>query len=106
MGNITNLATTGNYATEANGLKVSFNFVIDNETKELTISDGKVTEPTSDENERVTTLATFNKRDLGSEIKNSLSFRVAKGREVELVTIITDAISALETEIVAGTVIE
>lgn len=106
MGNITNLATTGNYATEANGLNVSFNFVIDNETKELTISDGKVTEPTSDEYERVTTLATFNKREIGAEVKNSLSFRVAKGREVELVAIVVTAISALETEIVADTVIE
>jgi hypothetical protein len=44
MGNITNLATTGNYATEANGLNVSFYFNINNETKEFTVSNGKVTE--------------------------------------------------------------
>ena len=33
MGNITNLATTGNYATEVGDIKVSFNFQIDNESK-------------------------------------------------------------------------
>lgn len=31
MGNITNLATTGNYTTEADGLEVEFSFAIDNE---------------------------------------------------------------------------
>lgn len=100
MGNITNLATTGNYATEANGIKVSFDFQIDNESKALkVISNGQVTEDGKQ-------IATFNMDDRtirpipeGEKLAN---YSLPKGREVEVVTYITDAVKALEGKIKQG----
>ena len=100
MGNITNLATTGNYATEANGIKVSFDFQIENETKTIKVnSNGQVTE-----NGRQ--IATFNMDDRtirpvpeGEKLAN---YSLPKGREVEVVTYITDAVKALEGKIKQG----
>lgn len=104
MGNITNLATTGNYATEANGIKVSFSFQIENETKIIkVISNGQVTE-----NGRQ--IATFNMDDRtirpvpeGEKLAN---YSLPKGREVELVTAIVDAINALESKVKNGEAVQ
>lgn len=105
MGNITNLATTGNYATEANGLKVSFNFTINNETTELTVSNGRVTEQKSGEDEmgnaivRDSLLATFNKNDYEPEVRNGITMRLTAGRELELAEVIVNAVKGLEQKI-------
>lgn len=104
MGNITNLATTGNYATEANGIKVSFDFQIENESKALRIiSNGQVTE-----NGRQ--IATFNMDDRtirpvpeGQKLAN---YSLPKGREIELLTAIVDAINALEEKIKNGEAVQ
>ena len=104
MGNITNLATTGNYATEANGIKVSFDFQIENETKTIkVISNGQVTE-----NGRQ--IATFNMDDRtirpvpeGQKLAN---YNLPKGREVELLTAIVDAINALESKVKNGEAVQ
>ena len=104
MGNITNLATTGNYATEANGIKVSFDFQIENETKTIkVISNGQVTE-----NGRQ--IATFNMDDRtikpvpeGQKLAN---YNLPKGREVEVVTAIVNAVEALEYKIKSGKAFE
>lgn len=104
MGNITNLATTGNYATEANGIKVSFDFQIENETKTIkVISNGHVTEDGRQ-------IATFNMDDRtirpvpeGQKLAN---YNLPKGREVELLTAIVDAINALEERIKQGEAVE
>ena len=103
MGNITNLATTGNYATEAEGLKVEFSFVIDNEKKMLKQFNGSVREVT-EEAEDVrpgNNLATFNKND-HHEVRNGVTMTLTKGREVELATAIVNAVKALEAKIVQG----
>ena len=100
MGNITNLATTGNYATKANGIKVSFDFKIENETKTIkVISNGHVTEDGRQ-------IATFNMDDRtirpvpeGEKLAN---YALLNGREVEVVTYITDAVKALEGKIKQG----
>lgn len=108
MGNITNLATTGNYATEANGLKVSFYFTINNETKELTVSGGRVTEKKSGEDEmgntivRDNTIATFHKNDHEPELRNGITMRLTTGRELELAEVIMNAVKALEQKINQG----
>lgn len=104
MGNITNLATTGNYAKEANGIKVSFDFQIENETKTIkVISNGHVTEDGRQ-------IATFNMDDRtirpvpeGEKLAN---YSLPKGREVEVVTAIVDAINALEARIKQGEAVE
>lgn len=97
MGNITNLATTGNYATEVGDIKVSFNFQIDNESKALkVISNGQVTEDGRQ-------IATFNMDDRtikpvpeGQKLAN---YNLPKGREVEMVTAIVNAVAAFEAKI-------
>lgn len=104
MGNITNLATTGNYATEVGDIKVSFNFTIDNESKTLkTINAGQVTE-----NGRQ--IATFNMDDRTirpvPEDQKLANYNLPKGREVELVTAIVDAINALEEKIKNGEAVQ
>lgn len=102
MGNITNLATHGNYATEANGLKVAFAFVINNDTRNIkSISAGTVTEVDAEDDNSLADFATTEYgRPTGSEIR--LSINVRRGREVELATAIAGAISGLEAKIVAG----
>lgn len=104
MGNITNLATTGNYATEVGDIKVSFGFQIENETKTIkVISNGQVTEDGRQ-------IATFNMDDRtirpvpeGEKLAN---YNLPKGREVELVTAIVDAINALEEKIKNGEAVQ
>lgn len=97
MGTVTNLATTGNYATETNGLKVSFNFEIDNKTSKLTkISNGSV-------GEGATALATFYTDKYGpAEAGERVQMSLQKGREVELATAIANAIADLESKIAKG----
>ena len=104
MGNITNLATTGNYATEANGIKVSFDFTIDNESKTLkTINAGQVTE-------NGTYLASFNMYDnvgpMMEQRNRQVNYNLPKGRDVELVTAIVNAINALEAKIRNGEAVQ
>ena len=104
MGNITNLATTGNYATEVGDIKVSFGFQIDNESKALKIiSNGQVTE-----NGRQIATFSFDDRTIrpvpeGEKLAN---YSLPKGREVELVTAIVDAINALESKIKNGEAVQ
>lgn len=99
MGNITNLATTGKYTTEFDGIKVSCDFTVDNETKALkTIKSGLVTE---DE----TTVATFGMNDLSPIRRASsgaLNCTLSKGREVELISYISETIAGLEFKIAQG----
>lgn len=104
MGNITNLATIGNYATEAEGLKVEFSFVIDNEKKMLKQFNGSVREVENEDErpmERMA-LATFSKNEGYGEVKNGINMALTRGREAELVALITDAIAALEERIKNG----
>ena len=105
MGNITNLATTGNYATEAEGLKVEFSFVIDNEKKILKQFNGSVREVIENEDERPIerrALAIFSKNEGYVEVRDGISMTLTRGREAELVALITDAIAALEERIKNG----
>lgn len=103
MGNITNLATTGNYTTEADGLKVEFSFAIDNEKMVLKQFNGTVREVTEEaEDARPgNNLATFNKND-HHDVRNGVTMILARGREVELATAIVNAVAAFEEKIVKG----
>lgn len=107
MGNISNLATTGNYKNEADGLKVEFNFSIDNEKKVLKQFNGTVREVTEEaEDARPdNNLATFNKND-HHEVRNGITMTLTRGREVELATIIVNAIASLEAKIAAGEAVQ
>ena len=51
MGNISNLATIGNYKNEVNGLEVSFTFKVDNESKKLIEYNGYIREVTNEPND-------------------------------------------------------
>lgn len=107
MGNITNLATTGNYKNEVNGLKVEFFFVIDNEKNILKEFHGTVESVTEDIEERPNlSLATFNKNEYSHEVPNGVIMTLTKGREAELVTVIVDAVEALEYKIKSGKAFE
>lgn len=97
MGNITNLATTGNYATEVKDLKVSFSFEIDNKTQKLKrVTSGNVTE--NDRSVASFYTETYAPMELGERINMNLT----KGREAELATAIADAIASLEVKITQG----
>ena len=104
MGNITNLATTGNYKTEADGLKVEFYFLIDNEKMELKQFNGTVREVTEEaEDARPdNNLATFNKNEHNHEVRNGVTMTLTRGREVELATAIVNAVAAFEAKIAKG----
>lgn len=110
MGNISNLATTGNYKNEADGLKVEFNFSIDNEKKELRQFSGtvkNVTEEAVDDGMINKSLASFNKNEYGHhDVSNGITMTLTKGREVELATIIVNAIASLEAKITAGEAVQ
>lgn len=107
MGNISNLATTGNYKNEADGLKVEFNFSIDNEKMVLKQFNGTVREVTEEaEDARPdNNLATFNKND-HHEVRNGVTMTLTRGREVELATAIVNAIASLEAKITAGEAVQ
>ena len=96
MGNISNLATTGNYTFEKDTLKVTFNFVINNETKAITrIDGGNVVEDAKN-------LATFNNEYYRLiEEGQRINMNLLKGREVELATAITEAIAQFEGKVAA-----
>ena len=97
MGNITNLATTGNYTTEANGLKVSFSFEIDNKTQKLKrVAGGNVT----DADRSVASFSSENYAPI--EFGERINMNLTKGREIELATVIANAINALEVKIAQG----
>ena len=105
MGNITNLATTGNYETEAERLKVEFSFSIDNEKKILKQFNGSVREVIENEDERPMerrALAIFSKNEGYVEVRDGINMVLTRGREAELVALITDAIAALEERIKKG----
>lgn len=98
MGNITNLATTGNYTTEQGDLKVTFGFSVDNATAKLkTISGGQVMQDDK-------FLADFGMYDsFGPSYENQrVQMNLQKGREIELATAIAEAISSLEAKIAKG----
>lgn len=103
MGNITNLATTGNYTTEADGLKVEFSFAIDNENMVLKQFNGTVREVIEEaEDARPgNNLAIFNKND-HHEVRNGVTMTLTRGREVELATAIVNAVAAFEAKIAQG----
>ena len=99
MGNITNLATTGNYIHEAGSLKVVFNFAIDNETTRLkAINGGSVIEDDK-------YVADFNMAEYLSE-NNRISYTITRGREAEVMDAITAAIASLEERIASGLINE
>ena len=96
MGNISNLATTGSYAFEKDNLKVTFNFTIDNETRNITRIDSGVVR----EDEK--SLAEFYKNTYGPMSEGErIQMNVLKGREVELATAITEAIAQFEGKVAA-----
>lgn len=104
MGNISNLATTGNYKNEVNGLEVSFTFKVDNESKKLIEYSGYIREVTNEPNDRPVeekNLATFNK-SMRHDVVNGMTMSLTRGREIELATIIVDAVTGLESQIKAG----
>ena len=97
MGNITNLATTGNYAFEQGNLKVAFDFLIDKADQKLTrINYGVVTEADKQ-------IANFN-TDYGmmNEEGQRLHVNSAIGRMVELIMVINEAIASFEQKVAAG----
>lgn len=104
MGNISNLATIGNYKNEVNGLEVSFTFKVDNESKKLIEYNGYIREVTNKPNDRPVeeeNLATFN-NSMRHDVVNGMTMSLTRGRELELTTIIVDAVSGLEFRINAG----
>lgn len=97
MGNISNLATTGGYTFEKGTLKVTFNFVINNETKAITRIDGGIVK------EEEKNLATFNNQMYAPMSEGErISMALTKGREVELATAITEAIAQFEQKVALG----
>lgn len=94
MENISNLATTGNFATETNGLNVEFDFTIDNRTKALkTINGGRVRENGMD-------IANFYMNDNAPKaLAESINCNLPKGREVEIASVISNAITTFEGKI-------
>ena len=97
MGNISNLATTGIYTFEKGPLKVTFNFVIDNETKVITRIEGGLVI----ENERnVADFYSVNYLPMGESER--ITMTLTKGREVELATAITEAVVQFEGKVIAG----
>lgn len=99
MGNISNLATTGIYTFEKDTLKVTFNFVINNETKAITRIDSGVV------NENEINLATFSNHAYAPKIEGAkMLMNLARGREVELATAITEAIAQFEGKVKEGAI--
>ena len=97
MGNISNLATTGIYTFEKDTLKVTFNFVINNETRTITRIDGGIVK------EEEKNLATFNNQMYAPMSEGErISMALTKGREVELATAITEAIAQFEQKVALG----
>ena len=97
MGNITNLATTGNYTYDKDNLKVSFNFTIDKANNKLTrIETGMV-------NENDKQVANFN-TDYYMMAEEGLRMHIntTMGREVELTIAIGEAIQSFENKVAAG----
>ena len=90
MGNITNLATTGNYTTEVDG----------NEKMVLEQFNGTVREVTEDVRPG-NNLATFNKNN-HHEVRNGVTMTLTRGIEVELATAIVNAVAAFEAKIAQG----
>lgn len=104
MGNISNLATIGNYKNEVNGLEVSFTFKVDNESKKLIEYNGYIREVTNEPNDRPEeekNLAAFNK-SMRHDMVNGMTMSLTRGREIELATIIADAVTGLEAKIATG----
>ena len=91
MGTITNLATIGNYTFETGSLKVTFNFIVDNETKAVQIRDGRI-------NEGDAMLCTFNADSNG----NINAWGIPKGRGVECAHAWEAAIAQFETKLIEG----
>ena len=92
MGNITNLATTGNYDFEQNGLKVNFSFTIDKENDNPTrIENGSVSDTDA-------TIATFEtpRFFVGNQ---RLKISSDRGREMEATTVILAALAQFEQEV-------
>lgn len=101
MGNISNLATVGNYTFETGSLKVTFTFTIDHATRKLQrISQGQVHEGTL-ENRRE--LATFNTENYADTQR--LTSNIEVGREVEVMTAIVEARAQLESNIATNQVV-
>ena len=99
MGNISNLATTGSYAFEKDTLKVTFNFTVNNETRNIThIESGIVREGELD-------LATFNNRIFAPSVETAkIAMTLTRGREVELATAIAEAIAQFEGKVKEGAI--
>lgn len=93
MGTISNLATTGNYAFEAEKLKVTFNFIVDNETKAVQVRDGRIVEE-----EKL--LCTFNS-DSNGKVS---AWGIHKGRAVDCAHAWEAAIAQFENKLAEGSI--
>ena len=93
MGTITNLATTGNYSFEAEKLKVTFNFIVDNDTKAVQVRDGRIVEE-----EKL--LCTFNS-DSNGKVS---AWGIHKGRAVDCAHAWEAAIAQFESKLAEGSI--
>lgn len=92
MGNITNLATTGNYAAEKNGMAVSFEFSFDPKTGTLE----RITSGRCEKNGELQCTFTMTANP-------DLTFwHVKKGQGAEAVAAVDEAIAQLEANVAAN----
>lgn len=102
MGNISNLATVGNYAFETGILKVTFTFTIDHASGTLRrISQGRVLEVAAGSQKEI---ATFGTQDFADTKR--LNSEIEVGREVEVMAAIIEARAQLESKIATNQVTE
>ncbi|MBR2065422.1 MAG: hypothetical protein IJ971_12070 [Bacteroidales bacterium] len=102
MGNISNLATVGNYAFETGSLKVTFTFSIDHVSRRLKrITQGRVLEGMAEYGKELAAFGTENHSD-GQRLSSNIEF----GREMEVMNAIMEARTSLEEKIAAGQVTE
>lgn len=91
MGTITNLATTGSYTFETDALKVTFNFIQNNDTKAVQIHEGRIVEE-----EKL--LCTFNSDSNG----RVSAWGIPKGRGVDCAHAWDAAIAQFEAKLADG----
>ena len=95
MGNITNLATTGNYDFEHEGLKVNFSFTVEKvENAPLRIENGSVTK-------EGVVVATFETPRFFVD-KQRLKLSIDRGMEIEVTNAVVSAIASLSQKVTDG----
>lgn len=97
MGNVTNLATTGSYTSEKNGLVVTFNFAIDNSTSRI------LREEAGNVSKEETSVASFYRQNNGPiDEGDRLHMNIKRGFEVAVATAIVEAIDEFEAKVKSG----